>query len=405
MTKLKNPRELRGLAILSIGNTITQIDENAYIVKSQTGVGEYKVNRERPQKNVIKWKCSCPDYAKHQKNCKHIFAVLFSKKLRNQVEKEMKEETEQITFKPDICPKCDSENIIKSGKRITNNGNVQRYKCRNCNFRFVIDKGFSRMKHDPKAITLTMDLYFKGVSLRKITDHLKQFYGLKVAQTTPMRWIRKYMALLSEYAEQYKVDVEYAEQYKVDVGEIWHSDEMTVNIREEGKKNNREWIWNLMDGKTRYLLACKITKHRNIKDAQKPLKDAKKRANKRPDAIVTDGLPAYNRAIKNEYYDSKAVIRNPHIRLKSFEVRPNNNIVERLNGTVRERLKVMRGLDSEMTAEQMMDSFRVYYNYIRPHQSLNGMTPAEICDIPINLSGNKWLKMIEMANYQKHCHH
>ena len=148
------------------------------------------------------------------------------------------------------------------------------------------------MKNEPKAITLSMDLYFKGVSYRKICDHLKQFYNLEVSQTTPMRWIQKYLKILSEYAEQYKADV----------GNIWHSDEMTVFIKKEGEKRYHEWIWNLMDADTRFLLACRVTKTRFVEDAKKPLKDAKERAGKRPDATVTDGLQAYQTAIPNEFY-------------------------------------------------------------------------------------------------------
>ena len=100
-----------------------------------------------------------------------------------------------------------------------------------------------------------------------------------------------------------------------------------------------------MDHETRYLLASRITKSRETKDAVKPLRDAKKRANRRPDVIVTDGLQSYRDTIKAEFYDNYADIKNPHVRLGSFRTRPNNNIVERLNGTVRERLKVIRGLN------------------------------------------------------------
>jgi len=43
MDKLNTPRELKGLAILSQGDTITTINNNSWIVKSQTGIGEYQV--------------------------------------------------------------------------------------------------------------------------------------------------------------------------------------------------------------------------------------------------------------------------------------------------------------------------------------------------------------------------
>lgn len=388
MKQLNSGRELRGLAILSKGDTIRKVMFNAWVVKSQTGFGEYRIKRVSDKK----WYCTCPDFETHKMDCKHIFAVKFSIKLKSDVEEDVKEELpEKIEFKPANCPNCNGKNIIKSGKRKTERGKLQRYKCKECNFRFVIDKGFSKMKHTPRAITLSMDLYFKGISYRKICDHLKQFYNVKVNQTTTMRWIKKYLKLLAQYSDNYKADV----------SNIWHSDEMTVFIKKEGEEGYYEWIWNIMDSKTRYLLACKITKSRFTEDALIPLKDAKKNATKRPDVIVTDGLQAYRKAIKDQFYDVGAFIKNPHCRLKDFETKPNNNIVERLNGTIRERLKVMRSLSTTEGANEFGDAMRVYYNYIRPHQALGGLTPSQKANIPINLEGNRWLKMIELSKSSK----
>ena len=383
MEKLNTPRELRRLAILSQGDTITTINNNSWTVKSQTGIGEYQVCNKNKH-----WACTCPDFEKRQMDCKHIFAVKFSTKLKFDVETDHKTVSVKVNdFRPAVCPECKSNEIIKSGIRKTSFGEAQRYKCKSCDYRFTIDKGFSGMKNEPKAITLSMDLYFKGVSYRKICDHLKQFYNLEVSQTTPLRWIQKYLKILSVYADQYKADV----------GNIWHSDEMTVFIKKEGEKRYHEWIWNLMDADTRFLLACRVTKTRFVDDAKKPLKDAKERAGKRPDAIVTDGLQAYRTAIPNEFYDKTAGIQNPHIRLYNFETKPNNNIVERLNGTFRERSKVQRGLYSDETAEDFMEASRVYYNFLRPHMALHGMTPAQAAGIELNLGDNRWMSMIEQT--------
>ena len=75
----------------------------------------------------------------------------------------------------------------------------------------------------------------------------------------------------------------------------------------------------------------------------------------------------------------------------------NNNMVERLHGTIRERNKTMRGLDNEQTAQTIMDGMRIYYNFIRPHMALNGKTPAEMANIDLNLEGNRWMALIKKA--------
>jgi transposase-like protein len=390
--QLTDPRELRGLAILSQPGTVIQTGKNEWDVRSQSKDAYYTVARTFPSDRRAKilsqaaWTCSCPDHQTRNVVCKHIHAVQLSLKLAGDVEEHSTPAQVEKVEPKLLCPICKSERVVKWGIRTTKFGTVQRYACHDCNHKFVVDKGFCQMKNSPKAITLTLDLYFKGVSQRKIVDHLKQFEGVDITQPTILSWIKKYLKLLSKYSEKYKADV----------GNIWHCDETTVFIKKEGEKKYYQWIWNLMDAKTRYLLACQVTETRYVKDARKPLQTAKKVALNMPDAIVTDGLQAYNEAIKAEYF-GLGRIQNPHIRLKDFETKPNNNIIERLQGTFRERTKVMRSLDSAIGAEDFAIGMQTYYNYIRPHQGIGGMVPAQLANIPINLTGNRWETMIGLA--------
>jgi len=394
MKQFSDPRELRGLKILSEPDTIIQMGKNEWDVRSQSKDAYYQVTRSYKDRHAqmrgqAVWSCSCPDHQTRNIICKHIYAVQFSLKIKVDVETDIKaQKIRGDEIGTTICPICKSQNVIKKGIRTTTYGEIQRYGCLDCNHRFVVDKGFSRVKHDPKIITLTLDLYFKGVSLRKITDHIQQFHDRKVSQTTPMRWIKKYTALLGKYAEKYQAEV----------GNIWHCDETTVFIKKEGEKKYYQWIWNVMDAKTRYLLACQITETRFVKDAQIPLKKAKEITNRRPDAIVTDGLPAYRKAIKAEFFNHAAPIQNPHIRMKDFETKPNNNILERLNGTFRERTKVLRSFDSALGAAEFAAGMQTYYNYIRPHQGIGGMVPAQMANVPLDLTGNRWMTMIGLAS-------
>ena len=69
-----------------------------------------------------------------------------------------------------------------------------------------------------------------------------------------------------------------------------------------------------------------------------------------------------------------------------------NNIVERLNGTVRDRNKTQRGLEKEDSV--FVKGHKLYYNFIRPHQTLNGYTPAHFANIYLNLGEQKWKQLL-----------
>jgi hypothetical protein len=41
---------------------------------------------------------------------------------------------------------------------------------------------------------------------------------------------------------------------------------------------------------------------------------------------------------------------------------------------------------------------RIYYNHIRPHQDLNGKTPAQAAGLDLNLGKNRWESLIKKAS-------
>lgn len=71
--------------------------------------------------------------------------------------------------------------------------------------------------------------------------------------------------------------------------------------------------------------------------------------------------------------------------------------MERLNGEIRDREKVMRGIKKPDSV--MFDGYQMYHNYLRPHMGLEGKTPAEKCGIKIN-GENKWITLIQNARNQ-----
>ncbi len=76
----------------------------------------------------------------------------------------------------------------------------------------------------------------------------------------------------------------------------------------------------------------------------------------------------------------------------------NNNKMERMNGEIRDRERVMRTLEKMDTP--ILAGMRIFHNYIRPHQALKGKTPAEAAGIKVN-GENKWITIIQNASKEK----
>jgi putative transposase len=120
----------------------------------------------------------------------------------------------------------------------------------------------------------------------------------------------------------------------------------------------------------------------------------KELAGKNPKTLITDGLPAYHDAYKKEFWTLKAP-RTEHINAIKFDGDMSNNKMKRLNGEIRDREKVLRGLKKKDSP--VLNGYQIYHNYVRPHQGLEGKTPAEACGIKIK-GKDKWMTIIQNAN-------
>jgi hypothetical protein len=78
-----------------------------------------------------------------------------------------------------------------------------------------------------------------------------------------------------------------------------------------------------------------------------------------------------------------------------------NNKMERMNGELRDRERCMRTL--EKTDTPILVGMQIYHNYVRPHEALDGKTPAEAAGIKIE-GENKWLTLIQNATKTRKTH-
>jgi putative transposase len=367
-------REESGKEIaLNPNQQILRINDYTYHVKSQTTKREYDVISTESG-----WICTCPDHTYRKICCKHIHAVEFSLKLRQQVREKNQVIIEQQAS--DKCPQCQSINIVKHGIRHNKKYDLQRFSCKGCKTRFSFNLGFEGMSVSPKIITSAMQLYFTGESLRSVQKFLR-LQGVNVAHSTVYSWIKKYTGLMEKYLEKITPQV----------GDTWRADEVWVKV-----KGDMKYLFALMDDETRFWIAKEVSDRKEGHDATGLFREAKKVAKTIPKLMITDGLHSYNEAHKKEFFTQKG-IRSVHLRHIRMSGDMNNNKMERMNGEFRDREKVARGLKKEDSP--LINGYQIYHNYIRPHMSLDGKTPSEACGIKIE-GDNKWITLIQ--NARKH---
>ncbi len=181
----------------------------------------------------------------------------------------------------------------------------------------------------------------------------------------------------------------YLEQIKPQVSDVWRADELYLKIR-----GNMKYLYALMDDQTRFWIAQEIADTKYTADLRPLFQQGKRIAEKQPKALITDGAPNFHEAYEKEFYTNRLETRTEHIREIALDGIRHNNKMERMNGELRQREKVMRTLERPDTA--ILTGMQIYHNYVRPHDALKGRTPSEAAGVKVE-GENKWLTLIQNA--------
>lgn len=263
------------------------------------------------------------------------------------------------------CKFCGSLAIVKNGTR----KGTQYWLCTNCGRGFVNNQALPKSKYPVEAVASALYLYFTGSSLNDIRRHTEQHYKILPSDSTIYSWVRRY----TEVAQKATKDL------KPKVGDTWIADETVIKI--SGKNY---WLWDIIDPNTRFLLATYLSSNRGTIQARKLMELASERAGKVPSVIVTDKLASYIDGIELAFGSE-----TKHIQATPFS---DTQLIERWHGTLKERTKVVWGLKKPDTAKDFLEGFLFFYNFLRPHESLNDKTPAEIAELKIPYKN--WLDVV-----------
>ncbi|MDQ4014051.1 MAG: transposase [Thermoproteota archaeon] len=185
---------------------------------------------------------------------------------------------------------------------------------------------------------------------------------------------------------------QYLEQIHPRVSGAWRTDELYLKI-----KGDTKYLYALMDDQTRFWIAQQVADTKYTADIRPMFKEAKEIIGKRPAVLISDGAPNFHIAYNKEFFTLKKP-KTRHIAHVRLQGDHNNNKMERMNGEIRDREKVMRGLKREDTP--ILSGYQIYHNYMRPHEGLDGKTPAEVGGIKVD-GDNKWQTLIQNAIYQE----
>jgi len=366
-------RKMRGEAIAHAEGQVRRIWDGLYFVRSQSFDKEYQVVSQEDG-----WVCSCPDFINRGTKCKHVWAVEFSIRIRKTVDGQRV--IAQVSVSD--CLFCHSQSLKKFGVRHNKSGEIQRFVCADCHRTFSVNVGFEKMRHDPKAITTALQLYFSGESLRNTQKSLR-LLGVEVCPKTVLNWIRKYVGLMERYVEQITPQV----------SDTWRTDEVYLKV-----KGNMKYLFAMMDDETRFWIAQQVSSNKGTSDVRPMFREAQNIAGKKPKTLISDGAGNFLIATRKELWTRYANDRTEHVRDIRLGGRVHNNKMERLNGEFRDREKVMRGL--KRTDSPILKGYQIYHNFVRPHEGLNGETPADRAGIKVE-GTDKWMTLIQNASHQE----
>ena len=218
------------------------------------------------------------------------------------------------------------------------------------------------MRTHPEVIVTALDLRAKGMSLAKICDHIKVRYNLKVSRKTILDWQVKFGEMINHFTSSFQLYF----------SENAHADE--TYLRKKGHVYDEFiYYWDVIDYTTKFLIADHISDDKNEIEGKKFMKKMKHRLECPPMRIHTDNSYDYPTAIRCSFGTNKVI----HVHFPAGKHKFKNNPIERLHNTLRENYKVMRNFFSIETAYRYLTFFRNYYNFLRPHNTLCGRTPAE----------------------------
>ena len=188
-----------------------------------------------------------------------------------------------------------------------------------------------------------------------------------------------------------------------------HFDEKYARV-----KDHWEYRLTAIDSKTKLVLAELVVEERTLKACvlflqqiknwcykqmmERYKKELQKPAKKRKLIFfVSDKFWNYHVAWKKLFYRITKLKFGVPIACKKFGLKHNNNSVERHNRELSRRFDALNVFQTHEGAAATSALCKILHNYVNPHCTLKGKTPAESAELILPLGTNKLLGLINLA--------
>jgi len=233
-----------------------------------------------------------------------------------------------------------------------------------------------------------------GISARMTRQILRDVHGIHISHQTVLNYQKNAAVLAWNFIQK--------NQGTVSDSQII-GDETYIRITDQWG-----YTWFVIGAQSKAVWAFNISDNRGVLPALSILtKVMENLPENTPSSIefIADGNPSYDAAILafNTKNDDKSIKRLKVIGLsndddESKQYRPLKQLIERLNRTYKFHTRARCGFKNINGATVLTTLFVAYYNFLRPHSSLNFNPPINLSKLAgIYTIQGKWLKILELA--------
>lgn len=253
------------------------------------------------------------------------------------------------------------------------------------------DVDLSRIHASPHTLGLILTYHVNyGLSARKTAAIMQDVHGVPVSHQTILNYENSVALLLKPYVDHFPYDL--SDQFCGD----------ETYIRVNGKWH---YLFFFFDAVKKIILSYPVSPNRDTATAVRAINDVLIKFEEMPEDLnfVVDGNPIY--LLAQHYFaqheipfDVTQVIGLTNEDEVSKEYRPLKQVIERLNRTFKGNYKNTHGFGSSKGSVSYVSLFVAYFNFLRPHATLEGRIPVVIPELSkLPTMPAKWTKLIGLA--------